>query len=148
MDTQNSEVYTNVAALLQDIPRDRAQLLPALWRVVERYQELTHGVLEAVSQSLGIPYAEVFGVASFYTLFDNETGKTPVYICTDVMCALQGAQSLKDAAEAAALGNPVSVRESACLGQCDHAPAGWFGGEVITRATSGAVAAAVKEGCH
>ncbi len=148
MDTQDSAVYTDVVALLQGLPRDRAQLLPALWRVVEHYQALTPEVIDAVSQSLGVPYAEVYGVASFYTLFDNVTGQTPVHICTDVLCALQGAQGLQEAAEAAALGMPVAVRESACLGQCDYAPAAWIGAQIIRRATPEAVAAAVKAVRH
>ncbi len=148
MDTQDLAINTEVAALLQGMPRDRSQLLPALWRVVDRYQELTPGVIDAVSQSLNIPYAEVYGVASFYTLFDNAPGKVPVHICTDVMCALQGAGSLQEAAEDAALGRPVAVRESACLGQCDHAPAAWIGSQVMRRATPEAVRAAVKAVGH
>lgn len=148
MDTQDLAITTEVAALLQGMPRDRSQLLPALWRVVDRYQELTPGVIDAVSQTLNIPYAEVYGVASFYTLFDNAPGKVPVHICTDVMCALQGAGSLQEAAEEAALGSPVAVRESACLGQCDHAPAAWIGSQVMRRATPESVRAAVKAVGH
>ena len=148
MDTQNSAVYQVVSALLEDLPRERAQLLPALWRVAESEGYLSQDAMEAVSKILGVPSAEVFGVASFYSLFEGEEGRVPVYICTDVMCALQGAQNLKDAAEKSAVNRPIAVKESACLGQCDHAPAAWIGGKVLRRASPDEVKTAVTEVRH
>ena len=139
---------TAVAARLHDLPRERGQLLPVLWRVMEEYHQLSPELLEAVSQSMDIPYAEVYGVASFYALFENASGDTPVYVCTDVMCALQGAESLKKAAEGASLGTRVAVHASACLGQCDYAPAVWSGSHVLRRATAGDVTAAVEAITH
>ncbi len=148
MDMQHSAIETAIAARLHDLPRVRGQLLPALWRVMEDYHQLTPELLEAVSQCMGIPYAEVYGVASFYALFENPSGYAPVYVCTDVMCALQGAESLKERAEAASLGARVAVHESACLGQCDYAPAIWTGSKVLRRATAEDVSAAVEAMAH
>lgn len=145
---RNASIEQTVADLLHDLPRERGELLPALWRVMEHYQQLGPDVLEAVSQSTGIPYAEVYGVASFYALFENASGKTPVYVCADVMCALVGAEALKDAAEAAAEGTSVVVRESACLGQCDYAPAVWSGDQLVRHASPEKVARVVKEVAH
>ena len=145
MGTQDPAVDQEVSRLLHDLPRERGQLLPALWRVVERYQALTPPLMEAVAQALRIPAAEVFGVASFYTLFDIRADKTPVYVCTDVLCALQGAQQLQEAGEAAAAGRSVVIKESACLGQCDHAPAVWIKGRVLRRVSAAEMARAVGE---
>ncbi len=145
MDSENGTVSDAVKVLLHDIPRERGQLLPALWRVVEQYREITPELIGAVSESLNIPYAEVYGVASFYSLFDNPGGKMPVYVCTDVMCMLQGSENLKHAAESAAENGPVTIRESACLGQCDYAPAAWSGARVLRRATPEEIVSVVKE---
>ncbi|AUW95227.1 MAG: hypothetical protein C7B44_10470 [Sulfobacillus thermosulfidooxidans] len=145
MDTEGVQ---EVAGLLKDLPAERGQLLPALWRVVEHYHALTPALIGAVSEVLGVAYAEVYGVASFYTLFDNIEGTTPVHICTDVMCALQGAEELKAWAEQAAAGLPITVKESACLGQCDHAPAAWIGQKILRRATPQVVQEAVKAVHH
>ncbi len=145
MDNQNGTIYASVRLLLQDMPHERGQLLPALWRVVEHYREITPELIGAVSEGLSIPYAEVYGVASFYSLLDNPGGKMPIYVCTDVMCLLQGAEKLKHAAEEAAQDEPVAVRESACLGQCDYAPAAWSGKRVLRRTTAQELVTAVKE---
>lgn len=145
MDNQNETVDSAVKVLLSDLPRERGQLLPALWRVVEQYHEITPDLIRAVSENLGIPYADVYGVASFYSLFDNPGGKVPVYVCTDVMCMMQGAKDLKHAAESAAQATSVAIRESACLGQCDFAPAAWSGTRVLRRARVEEIVAAVKE---
>lgn len=145
MDNQNEMVESAVKVLLSDLPRERGQLLPALWRVVEQYHEITPELIRAVSENLNIPYADVYGVASFYALFDNPGGKVPVYVCTDVMCMMQGAEGLKEAAEAAAQTTSVAIRESACLGQCDYAPTAWSGTRVLRRASAEEIVAAVKE---
>lgn len=147
MDVKKSAMETTVAARLNDLVRERGQLLPALWRVMEEYRQLSPELLEAVSLFMDIPYAEVYGVASFYSLFENASGNTPMYVCTDVMCALQGAESLREATKAN-FGTKVTVHESACLGQCDYAPAVWSGSHVLRRATADDVTAAVEAITH
>lgn len=148
MSTENSLATADIAVLLQDVPRIRTQLLPALWRVFEKHQQLTPEIIGAVSQILDIPYAEVYGVASFYTLFDNPGGKNPMHVCTDVMCAIQGSGKLLKAAQGAAEGMPVSVKESPCLGQCDFAPAAFTGNQVLRNATVDSVETAIKDMRH
>lgn len=122
MDTVNSAKVVEIREVLKALPHQRGQLLPALWDVMDIYREISPEAIEAISQTLGVPYAEVHGVASFYSLFDNAGGNKPVYICSDVMCALNGSQDLISAARIAAQNSSVSVKPSACLGQCDHAP--------------------------
>lgn len=145
MDTVNSDKVLEIREVLKAIPRQRGQLLPALWRVMDNYREISPEAIEAVSETLGVPYAEVHGVASFYSLFDNAGGHKPVYICSDVMCALNGSQDLIDAARAVAQNYSASVKPSACLGQCDHAPAIFVGDAIWRQATVENVVAVVRD---
>jgi NADH:ubiquinone oxidoreductase subunit E len=148
MENENSAIYQEVQALLGDLPQHRTQLLPLLWRVAEHQGRISRQAMEAIAVVLNVPVADVFGVASFYTLFEDVGENVPVYICTDVMCALAGAEQLKETAEHSAVNRPVAVKESACLGQCDHAPAAWIKGKVFKRATAEEIEAAIKEVRH
>lgn len=137
-------VFLRVQSLLCDLGQERSQLLPALWRVFDEYRYLGPEMIEAVSVSMNIPYAEVYGVASFYALFDNAGGRRPIYVCTDVMCALAGSEELLKASEDLQQGTTVSVKGAPCLGHCDAAPALFDGRATIRRATKESLAAAIR----
>jgi NADH:ubiquinone oxidoreductase subunit E len=144
MDTEKSAVIAEVSSMLKNIPHDRSQLLVALWQVFEHYQQLRPEIIDAVSQYMDIPYAEVYGVASFYALFNNPDGKRPLHVCTDVMCALQGAEELVEKSLALTKGTAVCVKDSPCLGQCDAAPTAFFGTRVLRHATLDSIAEAIR----
>ncbi len=149
MDNENSAIFDDVKALLGNLPKERNQLVPLLWRVAEHQGRISKSAMEAVAALLDVPVADVFGVASFYTLFEDLREDlregVPAYICSDVMCALKDSQKLKEAAEAAATDRKVMVKESACLGQCDYAPAAWIGGKILREASCEQVQTAVRE---
>src|SRR5690348_107659 len=79
----------------------RDLLLPVLHAVQSRFGWLPPGALNYVSQRIGVPPAEVFGVATFYHLF-SLTPRAPnvIYICDDLACRLQGAEGICAEAEA------------------------------------------------
>ncbi len=147
-DEKNAAVLLRIQSLLRDLGRERSQLLPALWRVFDEYRYLGPEMIEAVSRTMNIPYAEVYGVASFYALFDNAEGHRPIYVCTDVMCALAGSEELLKASEDFQRGTTVSVKGAPCLGHCDAAPALFDGRATIRRATKEALAAAIRGEDH
>ncbi|PSR33981.1 MAG: hypothetical protein C7B46_07660 [Sulfobacillus benefaciens] len=148
MDTEKPAVMAEVFSILKDIPQDRSQLLVALWLVFEHYQRFRPEIVDAVSQYMNIPYAEVYGVTSFYALFHNPDGKNPLHVCTDVMCALQGADDLVKKLQALTQRSTVCVKECPCLGQCDAAPAAFFGKQVLRRATPDLIAQAIRGEDH
>jgi NADH:ubiquinone oxidoreductase subunit E len=146
MDLDKAALAAHVQELLSDIPRERQQLLPALWRVFEEYWHLSPELIDLIAQALEIPYAEVYGVASFYALFDNPDGKRPIYVCTDVMCALYGAEDLFKAGEDLAKAAMVRIKEAPCLGHCDGAPAVFDGQQTIRQANTKLLAEAIRGG--
>ncbi len=105
--------------------QNRNMLLPALLALQSSAGWISPGGLNYVSERLGVPPAEAYGVASFYALLSTEL-RPPraLYVCDDIACAQIGAEQLISDVESFVLGDPEAiVIRSPCLGQCDKAPA-------------------------
>ena len=112
--------------------RERSAVMPLLYlaQSVEGY--VTREALREVAELLGLRTAEVEAVASFYTMLRlRPTGEHVVSVCTNLSCALRGANEVYDAAHRAA-GIPqggelsedgrITLHEEECLGVCEFAP--------------------------
>ena len=107
-------------------------MLPLLYLMQSVEGRLTQDGLREVGELLGITTAEVEAVASFYTMLRlRPTGTHVVSVCTNLSCALRGANEVFEAAHDAAgveHGEETSpdgvftVHEEECLGACDAAP--------------------------
>ena len=92
---------------------------------------LSTETMDFVAHYLGMPPIAVYEVASFYTMYDlKPTGKYKLTICTNLPCALQGAnvaaQHLKNKlgigfSETTADGK-FTLKEGECMGACGDAP--------------------------
>jgi NADH-quinone oxidoreductase subunit E len=92
---------------------------------------LSTETMDFVAHYLGMPPIAVYEVASFYAMYDlNPTGKHKLTICTNLPCALQGAnvaaQHLKHKLgigfnETTADGK-FTLKEGECMGACGDAP--------------------------
>ena len=79
-------------------PVKRSALLPALHLVQEQEGWLSREALEYVGSLLGLTPAQVHDTASYYTMFRcKPEGKTHIEVCTNLSCALGGADELIDA---------------------------------------------------
>ncbi|GLY36846.1 NADH dehydrogenase subunit F [Amycolatopsis sp. NBRC 101858] len=107
----------------------RDRLLPALHAVNDRVGWISQGALNLICETLHVPPADAYGVASFYSLFAlEERPERVVHVCTDLACRLKGADTVCDvltehvgAAGKARAG--VTWLRSPCLGVCERAPA-------------------------
>ena len=97
------------------VHRDRHRrhlLLPALRAAQRRVGWVSEGALGYASRRLDVPPADAYGVASFYALLALEERPAEVlHVCTDLACALKGAEV------------PPGAHASPCLGLCERAPA-------------------------
>ncbi|GAB3145248.1 NAD(P)H-dependent oxidoreductase subunit E [Amycolatopsis stemonae] len=107
----------------------RDQLLPALHAVNDRVGWISQGALNLICETLHVPPADAYGVASFYSLFAlDERPERVVHVCTDLACRLKGADTVCDVltehvgAAGKARGGVTWLR-SPCLGVCERAPA-------------------------
>ncbi|MFN8588734.1 MAG: NAD(P)H-dependent oxidoreductase subunit E [Candidatus Eisenbacteria bacterium] len=109
----------------------RHLLLPALHAVQDAVGFVSRGAVDYIALRLTVPPAEIYGVASFYALFEmHETPATVAHVCDDIGCMARGAGELIGALERSCgrEGEPCSNgaatwKRSPCLGLCEKAPA-------------------------
>jgi NADH-quinone oxidoreductase E subunit len=78
-------------------PVRRAAIMPVLWLAQEEFSWLSTEVLEYVAGLLGLSPAFTASVASFYTMYHKRpVGKHHVQVCTNLSCALLGADRILD----------------------------------------------------
>jgi NADH-quinone oxidoreductase subunit E len=128
----SQKFYDRMKKLEPRYPTKVALLLPALHAAQEEQGWLPPEVLEEVATYIGIHPAQAREVASFYTMYNlKPVGKYHLKICTNVSCALRGAERLVQHCEKK-FGVPTgtttpdrkfTVMEEECLGACGTAPA-------------------------
>ncbi|MEM8901163.1 MAG: NAD(P)H-dependent oxidoreductase subunit E [Bacteroidota bacterium] len=111
---------------------DRASaIMPALWIAQEKFGWLPAEAMKLVADTVDVPYAQVYGVASFYTMYlKKEVPKHLIEVCTCFTCSVTGGPEMYEEAkkliEADEKGfgkeGKIWVREAECLGACDTAP--------------------------
>jgi len=124
-------VISELRALGERYPDSRTAVLPALRLVQEQNGGwLTTESFEQVGEALGLTPAYCQAVASFYDMFHlAPVGRHSVEVCTNLSCALVGAQQVVDAFESALGVAPgettedgeVTLRTVECLGGCGYA---------------------------
>jgi NADH:ubiquinone oxidoreductase subunit E len=126
------EAVAEIQAIAARFPDPLAGTLPALHIAQREFGFLSLAAMREVAQALGAPEGHVFGVATFYTLFRKRpAGRYHFQVCTNLCCALNGANELlrKLAAKTGATpgegptGDGMwSVEEVECLASCGSAP--------------------------
>jgi NADH-quinone oxidoreductase subunit E len=119
-----------VRELAAQFPDARSATIPALRIAQERHGWLPPEAFEEVADALGLTPAYCHAVASFYDMFHlAPVGEHLVEVCTNLSCALSGAQRVVEAFEAE-LGvragettedGAVTLRTVECLGGCGYA---------------------------
>jgi len=105
----------------------RSAVLPALRLAQDEHGWLSPDVIREVADALELTPAFVASVATFYDQFNTEpVGEHMVEVCTNVSCALYGAQQVLEAFEQelgcrageTSADGAVTLRTIECLGGC------------------------------
>lgn len=116
--------------------------IPVLQRAQEIYGYLPRQVLEHISQGLGMPLSQLYGVATFYAQFYlTRRGRHTVRCCDGTACHVRGGPKVIAALEEelgiqAGETTPdyrVSLEVVYCLGSCGLAPTAVIDGQVFGR---------------
>jgi len=126
-----TELYDEIQQVKALYPETRSAILPALRLAQERYGWLSREAFEEVADALDLTPAYCMSVASFYDMFQLEpVGRHMVEVCTNVSCALVGAQQTLEAFERelgirageTTADGAVTLRTVECAGGCGWGP--------------------------
>jgi NADH-quinone oxidoreductase subunit E len=122
-----ADLYDEIQEIAAQYPVRRSAVMPALRLTQERHGWLPPEAFREVAEALDLTPAYCRAVASFYDMFHLEpVGRHLVEVCTNVSCALVGAQQVLEAFEqelgvAAGGTTPdgaVTLRTVECAGGC------------------------------
>jgi NADH-quinone oxidoreductase subunit E len=125
-----SELYTEVQKLKTQYPDAQSATLPALRLAQEKHGYLSPEALRECAEALGTTPAVCEAVASFYDMLHlAPVGRHMVEVCTNISCALVGAQQVLERFEqelGVSAGETTddgefTLRPIECLGGCGWA---------------------------
>jgi NADH:ubiquinone oxidoreductase subunit E len=121
-----------VAEILERHHGEAKALLPVLREAQAKLHHLSEDVLKQVALGLNLPLSQVFGTATFYTMFNvRKKGQHIIRVCESAPCHVEGAQEVIEALEkelGVGCGNNTSdgvftLETASCIGVCGVAPA-------------------------
>ena len=93
-------LYDQIQEMAAQYPVRRSAVMPALRLAQEKYGWLPPEAFREVAEALELTPAYCHAVASFYDMFHLEpVGRHMIEVCTNVSCALVGAQQVLEAFE-------------------------------------------------
>lgn len=119
-------------SILSKFERDRGNLIPILHAVQDECGYLSSEAMEEVADWLSIPVSEVYGTATFYTLFAvKPVGTYVIRLCDSTPCHIEGSKEIQKALEqhlGVKCGDTTSdglftLEKVSCFGLCGVAPA-------------------------
>ncbi|MBN2124150.1 MAG: NADH-quinone oxidoreductase subunit NuoE [Deltaproteobacteria bacterium] len=115
----------------EEFSNDKENLIMILQAIQRRYNYLPEPALVHVSQRMGVPVSEIYGVGTFYKTFSIEPrGRNIISVCRGTACHVRGSSSMSER-----LQKTLNIREGEtttdgrftlevvrCVGCCSHGP--------------------------
>ena len=128
--------------------------IPLLQDIQRRHTYLPKELVGAVAEETGIPIANLYGVATFYSQFRfKPQGKHLIRVCHGTACHVAGSDIIS-----AVIGMELGIEEGdttpdklfsfekvACLGCCALAPVVMIGDKIYAKLTSSKIKSIIKE---
>ncbi len=120
-------LYDEIQEIAARYPSRRSAIMPALHAAQGRYGWLPPEALREVADALDLTPAYCQAVASFYDMYHLEpVGRHTIEVCTNISCALVGAQQVLEAFEqelgvkagGTSEDGAFTLRTIECLGGC------------------------------
>ena len=124
--------------------QEKDNLISMLEEIQEKYGYIPKEAQIELSEYLGIPMAEIYGVITFYSRFTLEPkGKHTISVCFGTACFVKGSKKIMDRLTERLKIEPgkttddglFSIDETRCVGACGLAPVFTVNGEVYGKAT-------------
>ncbi len=126
------ENKAEIADILTRYPTKKAALLPVLHVAQKEFGWISPEVMEMVAQELEISTAHVYGVVTFYTMYNRQpVGKYHLQVCRTLSCAMMGSDKITSHIKkklGIEIGETTADKrftlvEVECLASCGTAPA-------------------------
>ena len=144
------EQMDKLLACIEEHGGDPGALMPVMHEAQNIYGYLPAEVQTVIAEKLGIPLAEVYGVATFYSRFSlSPKGKHQISVCLGTACYVKGSDKILSALEKelkitcgeCTPDGKFSIDSCRCVGACGLAPVMIIDGEVYGRLNPADVAA-------
>ena len=146
--------FSNFKLDLWNYEGELGALIPLLQSAQDTYGYIPEFAIDHISEIVGIPTADIYGVITFYSQFRlKPLGKYVVKVCDGTACHVNGSKLIINAVnDALELGGNdttedglFTVQPVACLGCCSLSPAVMINGETYGRLTAKKVQQLLKE---
>jgi len=127
----STEEKDQIDTWISRYPTPDGAIMRVLWLAQEKFGYLPPEVIRLSAESIGIPYAKAYGVATFYTqYFKQKKGRYVLDVCTCFSCQLCGGYDILHYLEEKLSVKPgdvstdglFTIQEAECLGACGSAP--------------------------
>lgn len=129
-------------SFIEEQKKKPGPLMPVMQKAQSLFGALTIDVQELISEQLGIPMSDVYGVATFYSQFALEPkGKHVISVCMGTACYVRNIEKIMDKLVDELGINPGETTEdreftlepTRCIGCCGLAPVIMIGDQVFGR---------------
>lgn len=112
-------------------PDKLSAIMPLLYIAQEEYGYINEEAIQEIAALMDVDPTHVEGIVGFYTMYyDEPKGKYLLYVCTDLPCALRGAEEFSEhvcqhlgvAPGETTEDGLFTVENVMCIGACDRAP--------------------------
>ena len=127
----SQEAYKKFEEIIARYPKKEAAMLPVLYLAQREFGHIGPEAIDYVAQLMGQSPARVYGVVSFYTMFNMKPiGRHHIQVCRTLSCALAGAEKVTsfliktlgiDCGQTKPDGK-FTLSEVECLASCGTAP--------------------------
>ena len=125
--------------IIAEMKDEKGALMPIMQKAQDIYGYLPYEVQNIISDDMGVPMEKIYGVATFYSMFNLEPkGKYQISVCLGTACYVKGSGLiLEKLKEKLGIDNgqctpdgKFSLDACRCVGACGLAPVMMINGEV------------------
>lgn len=143
--TQQDPRYTELTAIIERYRGQHGALIPVLHEAQQLFGYLPEEVQRRVAEGLGVTLSEVYGVATFYSLFSlKPRGMHKIGVCLGTACYVRGASAILTELESTLKikvndttdDGKFTLEINRCIGACGLAPVMTIDEDVYGRLTA------------
>lgn len=128
---QEENKYAFIDRIIEKYKDEKGAMIPILHEVQQEKGYLPEDVQAYIAQKMGVPLSEVYGIVTFYALFNTQPrGKHRISVCLGTACYVRGSGKILEELEKqlnikvgeTTADGQFTLEACRCLGACGLAP--------------------------